>query len=267
MLRRPPTVLTLTSEDIKAYEDRREALAFKALTSASAQHRQPSHHPHQQDHHLHHHHHHLANSMSGMDLTSSESNGPGEDEYDDDPFDEDASYYPSRFRSAALGGRPGGEAEEEDSEIYRNAADRSDDSASSPELITGALQGEEEDEVMGDDENDDVRAENYSPNRLNRRQQQQQQPSPPPAPARVTRGTSSRSMSREPQQSSSDHRFARGRGGGGSQAVTPTMPPAGRGLFRAGQTAARDVATTPEAPARATRSRDERIGAPRGGRR
>lgn len=81
MLRRPPTVLTLTSEDVKAYEDRQEVEAFKeiTMTAAAAAH----HHNHQ--HHQHRgapQHNQLTRSMSGMDITGITTSS-SEGEYDD----------------------------------------------------------------------------------------------------------------------------------------------------------------------------------------
>lgn len=77
MLRRPPTVLTLTSEDVKAYEDRHEVekLKERTMTATAAAH-----------HHSHHRgapqHNQLTRSMSGMDITGITTSS-SEGEYDD----------------------------------------------------------------------------------------------------------------------------------------------------------------------------------------
>lgn len=164
MLRRPPTVLTLTSEDVKAYEDRQEAEAFKDITMSTA--RQQAHHRHQQRGVQHNQ---LTRSMSGMDITgitTSSSEGgyeyddddgqiEGEVEYEEEEYDEEdedeanQSYVPGRYvnmrpaqeraRWRGLGGQhasgPSQNHEEDENEdqeeedrqtIYRHSADEDD---------------------------------------------------------------------------------------------------------------------------------------------
>ncbi|KAI7786688.1 hypothetical protein LA080_002799 [Diaporthe eres] len=278
MLRRPPTVLTLTSEDVKAYEDHREAEAFQHATAAAQLRRQQQ----------------LARNMSGMDITGITTSSDEEDY-----SDQEASYYPNRTysqnarisREENIGGPP-------DEGIYRNEGDSDDyDDASE-----GGQAGEDafiEDEDMAEAEQMDLDADqndNFDhgnreisggavPNLHHTRRQHQQQepifPSPPPAPSRMTRSTRSASTEPSSSQAGQQHqhqqqpapagRFARG---AGAAAQTHRRAPSGRA---AAAVSAEATTPTPVAQAqrdaadrvraRATRSRDERIGVSRGGRR
>lgn len=273
MLRRPPTVLALTSEDVKAYEDHREAEAFQHATAAAQLRRQQQ----------------LARNMSGMDITGITTSSDEEDY-----SEQEASYYPNRTysqnarmsRQENIEGLP-------DEGIYRNEGD-SDDYEDASE--GGDQAGEEdafvEDEDMAEaermdldadhnDDDNDIPAGAAIPNLHHSRRQQQEPifPSPPPAPSRMTRST--RSASTEPsssqagqqQQPAPAGRFPRG---AGAAAQGHRRAPSGRA---AGGAAAGAEATTPtpvaqaqreaadRVRARATRSRDERIGVTRGGRR
>lgn len=277
MLRRPPTVLTLTSEDVKAYEDHREAEAFQHATAAAQLRRQQQ----------------LARNMSGMDITGITTSSDEEDY-----SEQEVSYYPNRTysqnarisREENIGGPP-------DEGIYRNEGD-SDDYEDASE---GGQAGEEafiEDEDMAEAEQMDLDADqndNFDdghheipggavPNLHHTRRQQQQEPifpSPPPAPSRMTRSTRSASTELSSSQAAQQHqhqpqpvpvgRFARG---AGAAAQTHRRAPSGRA---AAAVSAEATTPTPVAQAqrdaadrvraRATRSRDERIGVSRGGRR
>lgn len=205
MLRRPPTVLSLTAEDLKAYEDRHEAEAFKAALAAQKQTltpntRQPSH----------------INNNDNTNTTTATSSSSYEDISEannglDDDDDED-SYYPRRYRTI--------DNHEDDGDIYRNEVDASPSSNHSGSV---AADVDGEDQVMTELAPDDLEARESSA-----------------APA---------------------SRFGR-RAGAAPAAITPTpgVTPAGRTYGGAA------AVVTPEAPARQTRSRDERI-IGRGGRR
>ena len=279
MLRRPPTVLTLTSEDVKAYEDHREAEAFQHATAAAQLRRQQQ----------------LARNLSGMDITGITTSSDEEDY-----SEQEASYYPNRtYSQNARISREENIDSPPEGDIYRNEGD-SDDYEDASE--GGSHAGEEEeafvedqdmaeaeqmdldaDHTDNDDDNDQIRG-GAVPNLHHTRRQQQQEPifpSPPPAPSRMTRST--RSASTEPSSSQAQAqqqqpppqqqpvpagRFPRGAGA----AQTHPRAPSGR-------TAGATEATTPtpvaqaqrdaadRVRARATRSRDERIGVARGGRR
>lgn len=278
MLRRPPTVLTLTSEDVKAYEDHREAEAFQHATAAAHLRRQQQ----------------LSRNMSGMDITGITTSSD-----DEDYSEQEASYYPNRTNSQ----NPRISREENiegplDEGIYRNEEDPDDYADASD----GGLAREEafiEDQYMAEAEQMDLDAEHTddddddngipgaaisNPQHTRRQQQQQQQqqqeptfPSPPPAPSRLTRST--RSASTEPSSSQAQHEQQQAtaarlpRGAGAAQ--THRRAPSGRAA--AATTAADATTPTPAAQAqrdaaerirsRTTRSRDERIGVARGGRR
>lgn len=285
MLRRPPTVLTLTSEDVKAYEDHREAEAFQHATAAAQLRRQQQ----------------LARNMSGMDITGITTSSDEEDY-----SEQEASYYPNRTysqnarisREENIEGPP-------DEGIYRNEGEDSDDYEDASEGGGRAGAGEEafiEDEDMAEaehmdldadqndnDEDNDIPAGGAVPNLHHTRRQQHQQepvfPSPPPAPSRMTRSTRSASTEPSSSQATQQHhqqqqqqpapagRFPRG---AGAPAQTHRRAPSGRAAAAGGPSA---EATTPtpvaqaqrdaadRVRARATRSRDERIGVARGGRR
>lgn len=282
MLRRPPTVLTLTSEDVKAYEDHREAEAFQHATAAAQLRRQQQ----------------LARNMSGMDITGITTSSDEEDY-----SEQEASYYPNRTysqnarisREENIEGLP-------DEGIYRNEG-HSDDYEDASE---GDQAGEEafvEDEDMAEaeqmdldaDQNDNLDDDDHEipggaiPNLHHTRRQQQQEPifpSPPPAPSRLTRSTRSASTEPSSSQAGQQHhqhqqqqqqpapagRFARG---AGAAAQTHRRAPSGRAAAAAGSAEATTPTPVAQAQrdaadrvrARATRSRDERIGVSRGGRR
>lgn len=282
MLRRPPTVLTLTSEDVKAYEDHREAEAFQHATAAAQLRRQQQ----------------LARNMSGMDITGITTSSDEEDY-----SEQEASYYPNRTysqnprvsREENIEGPP-------DEGIYRN---EEDPDHSYEDASESALAGEEafiEHQYMAEAEQMDLDADHTDEDDYNevpaapapnlhhdgRQQPQHQQeepifPSPPPAPSRMTRSTRSASTEPSSSQAQQHHhqqqqqhqqqlqapagRFPRATGA----AQTHRRAPSGR--------AAAAEATTPtpvaqiqrdaadRARSRTTRSRDERIGVTRGGRR
>lgn len=279
MLRRPPTVLTLTSEDVKAYEDHREAEAFQHATAAAQLRRQQQ----------------LARNMSGMDITGITTSSDEEDY-----SEQEASYYPTRTysqnarisREENIEGPP-------DEGIYRNEGDSDDYEDASEGGQAGGEEAFVEDEDMAEAEHMDLDADQHDddnndipagavPNLHHTRRQHQQEPifpSPPPAPSRMTRST--RSASTEPsssqagqqqqqhQQPAPAGRFPRG---AGAAAQTHRRAPSGRAAAAAGAGASAEATTpTPVAQAqrdaadrvraRATRSRDERIGVTRGGRR
>lgn len=193
MLRRPPTVLSLTAEDLKAYEDRHEAEAFKAALAAPKQ--TPTSNTRKPDETA------TAtttttNSSSSYEDISEAHNGPDEDE---------DSYYPRRYRTIV---------DEDDGDIYRNEVDRSPSSSSPSAAVDG------EDYVMTELAPDDVEA----------------------------RETSAAPLSRLGRRAA-------------AVAVTPTP-----GVAASGRAYGAASMATPEAPARLTRSRDERI-AGRGARR
>lgn len=188
MLRRPPTVLTLTAEDLKAYEDRHEAEAFKVALAAQKQaltHK--THHPNDTTT--------SSSSSSSYEDISDANNGPDDDE---------DSYYPRRYRTID---------DQDDGEIYRNEVEASTNSNS-----TSAAEGE--DQVMTE----------LAPEELEARE------------------ASAAPVSRFGRRAA-------------AAAVTPT--PGGAAADR-GRGAA--SVATPEAPARQTRGREERI-LGRGGRR
>lgn len=299
MLRRPPTTLTLTSEDVKAYEDRREAEAFKHLSAVAYQ--QHHAHAHQQRRQLPPPHNQLARSLSGMDLTGITTSSSSDGEGGAHDGDEDVSYYPSRYRPSATAGDREEEEDDEDEEIYRNEVDRSS-SESERDDSDGAMVGERgfgqhddvEDEVMR--ELDPADLDGAGDMNVDAAHQQQQQhhhhrfgyddddidydDAPPPAPSRLVPGM--RGTSREPAAAAaaahqaqhgagryggSRAQQAQRRGGAAAEAVTPT-PGAHVAQLEAIERvrAARAAAmVTPGAPARATRSREERIGVARGG--
>ncbi|KUI57139.1 hypothetical protein VP1G_04464 [Cytospora mali] len=225
MLRRPPTVLTLTTEDVKAYEDRSEATAFKRETAAAAalhhhhhhRQRQRQHHPHQQQHQL-------TRDVSGMDITGMTTSSSEEDDLDDDNSEAEVSYYPNAFgrgyqnqgqdhidgptsptQRGALhrgGGIPHGE------EIYLNEEGSYDDTDSDEdggfvedEDMVDEPAGQEQDAPGGAAEMDldaavaaAAAAANTTFDGAN--SNDNQHPEPPPAPARITRAT--RTTSGEP---------------------------------------------------------------------
>lgn len=272
MLRRPPTVLTLTSEDVKAYEDHREAEAFQHATAAAQLRRQQQ----------------LSRNMSGMDITGITTSSD-----DEDYSEQEASYYPNRTYSQNPRTSRENIQGPLDEGIYRNEEDPDDyEDASDGGLAqqeafvedhhmaeAGQMDLDAEQTDNGDD-SDIPGATVPSLHHTRRRQQQHQQqpmfPSPPPAPPRLTR--SARSASTEPSssQAQSQHQHQQPahagrlpRGAGAAQ--THRRAPSGR--------AAAADATTPTPAAQAqrdavervrsrnTRSRDERIGVARGGRR
>lgn len=216
MLRRPPTVLSLTAEDLKAYEDRHEAEAFKAALAAQKQTLTPSNT--RQLSHINDHNNNNTNttttSSSSYEDISEANNG-----LDDD--DDEDSYYPRRYRTI--------DNHEDDGDIYRNEVDASPSSNSGS---VAAADADGEDQVMAELAPDELEARESSA-----------------APV---------------------SRFGRRAGAGAATAaaaaaaaaITPTP-----GVTLAGRTYGGAAAVvTPEAPARQTRSRDERITG-RGGRR
>lgn len=279
MLRRPPTVLTLTSEDVKAYEDHREAEAFQHATAAAQLRRQQQ----------------LARNMSGMDITGITTSSDEEDY-----SEQEASYYPTRTysqnarisREENIEGPP-------DEGIYRNEGDSDDYEDASEGGQAGGEEAFVEDEDMAEaehmdldaDQNDDVDDDipaGAVPNLHHTRRQQQEPifPSPPPAPSRMTRSTRSASTEPSSSQAGQQHeqqqqqqpppagRFPRG---AGAAAQSHRRAPSGRAAAAARGASAEAITPTPVAQAqrdaadrvraRATRSRDERIGVTRGGRR
>ncbi|KAJ4394021.1 hypothetical protein N0V93_003238 [Gnomoniopsis smithogilvyi] len=129
MLRRPPTVLSLTAEDLKAYEDRHEAEAFKAALATQKQTLTPNtRQPNESATTT------TATSSSSYEDTSEANNGPDEDE---------GSYYPRRYRTID---------DEDDGEIYRNEVDASPSSNSPSAAADG------EDHVMTELAPDDLEA-------------------------------------------------------------------------------------------------------------
>lgn len=203
MLRRPPTVLSLTAEDLKAYEDRHEAEAFKAALASQKQTltpntRQPSH---INDHNNN------TNTTTATSSSSYEDISEANNGLDDD--DDEDSYYPRRYRTI--------DNHEDDGDIYRNEVDASPSSNSGSVVADAEV---EEDQVMAELAPDELEARESSA-----------------APV---------------------SRF--GRRAGAAITPTPGVTPAGRTYGGAA------AVVTPEAPARQTRSRDERI-IGRGGRR
>lgn len=190
MLRRPPTVLTLTAEDLKAYEDRHETEAFRMALAAQKQTVTPRvHHPHDTTTAT------TSLSSSSYEDISDSNNLPDEDE---------DSYYPRRFRTID---------DEDNGDIYRNEVEASSSNS------TSAAEGE--DQVMAELAPDELEA-------------------------------------RESSAAAPVSRFGRR---AAAAAVTPTP-----GVATAGRTHGAASVATPEAPARQTRSREERI-VGRGGRR
>ncbi|KUI70197.1 hypothetical protein VM1G_05829 [Cytospora mali] len=228
MLRRPPTVLTLTTEDVKAYEDRSEAAAFKRETAAAAalHHHRRRQHQHQNQHqHQHQHQHQLTRDVSGMDITGMTTSSSEDDDLDDDNSEAEVSYYPSAFgrgyqnqgqdhidgptsptQRGALhrgGGIPHGE------EIYLNEEGSYDDTDSDEdggfvedEDMADEPAGHEQEAPGGVAEMDldaavaaaAAAAANTTFDGAN--SDDNQHPEPPPAPSRITRAT--RTTSREP---------------------------------------------------------------------
>ncbi|KAJ0108937.1 hypothetical protein J7T55_005483 [Diaporthe amygdali] len=282
MLRRPPTVLTLTSEDVKAYEDRREAEAFQHATAAAQARR------HQQ----------LARNMSGMDITGITTSSDEEDY-----SEQEASYYPNRtYSQNARVSREENIDGPRDEEIYRNEENSDDyEDASDGDHVGEEGFVEDEDMAMAEaglhEEQMDLDADNNIntsddvsggavPNLQHpRRQQQPIFPSPPPAPSRMTRST--RSVSTEPASSQQQQQQQQQQAAAAAAAASQQQPAGrfARGATAAqthrrapsGRAAAEAVTPTPvaqaqrdaadRARARVTRSRDERIGVARGGRR
>ncbi|KAI3399963.1 hypothetical protein diail_5119 [Diaporthe ilicicola] len=276
MLRRPPTVLTLTAEDVKAYEDHREAEAFQHATAAAQLRR------HQQ----------LARNMSGMDITGITTSSDEEDY-----SEQEASYYPNRtYGHNARMSRDENIEGPRDEEIYRNEDDSDDyedasegDQAGDEEFVEdehmAEAEAEAQEEQMDLDHNNSNDISGGGPNLHHpRRHQQPVFPSPPPAPSRTTRSTRSASTepssSQAPQQSTAAQRAAHQlqlHHGPSRLAPRPAAAQTHRRV-PSGRAAAAD-ATTPtpvaqaqrdaadRARARVTRSRDERIGVTRGGRR
>ncbi|KAG8163535.1 hypothetical protein KVR01_006832 [Diaporthe batatas] len=260
MLRRPPTVLTLTSEDVKAYEDHREAEAFQHATAAAQLRRQQQ----------------LSRNMSGMDITGMTTSSD-----DEDYSEQDASYYPNRTYSQNP--RVSRENIEGplDSGIFRNEEDPDDYQDASdgglaqqegfiedlhmPEAGQMDLDAEQTD----NDDNSDIpgaAVPNLHHTQPQQPQQQQQSmfPSPPPAPPRLTRSTRSASTELSSSQAHQQQAHAGRPPRGPGAAQTHRRAPSGR--------APAADATTPTPAAetvrsRTTRSRDERIGVARGGRR
>lgn len=211
MLRRPPTVLSLTAEDLKAYEDRHAAEAFKAALASQKQTltpntRQPSH---INDHNNN------TNTTTATSSSSYEDISEANNGLDDD--DDEDSYYPRRYRTI--------DNHEDDGDIYRNEVDVSPSSNSGS--VVADAEGEE-DQVMTELAPDDLEARESSA-----------------APV---------------------SRFGRRAGAAGASAAAAAITPT-PGVTPAGRTYGGAAAVvTPEAPARQTRSRDERI-IGRGGRR
>ncbi|KAJ4416217.1 hypothetical protein N0V82_006889 [Gnomoniopsis sp. IMI 355080] len=193
MLRRPPTVLSLTAEDLKAYEDRHEAEAFKAALAAQKQALTPNTRQ--------------PNESVTTTTTTTTSSSSDEDfsEANNGPDEDEDSYYPRRYRMIG---------DEDDGEIYRNEVDRS------PSSDSPSATAEGEDHVMTELAPDDLEA----------------------------RETSGPPVSRFGRRAA-------------AAAVTPTP-----GIAAASRAYGGASVATPEAPARQTRSRDERI-AGRGARR
>lgn len=230
MLRRPPTVLTLTSEDLKAYEDRRDALRAQA---------------HQQQIRRHHLQTPLAEQISRStsassyeDVTDSTHHAPAEEDEEEDDEDveeeeddEEDSYYPRRYRTI--------EDPDEDvgPQIFLNEADAPDlpsdpftSSSGSGGSLVSAAANDHHQQHNSNAEEDHVMAE-LAPEDL---------------PEARLQGDSSRSGSANPHPQPVS-RFGRRTA---AAAVTPTA--GGRANGAAG-------VSTPEAPVRQTRSREERI--------
>lgn len=191
MLRRPPTVLSLTADDLKAYEDRHEAEAFKAALEVQKQTLTPNtRHPNQ-----------INNNTNTTTTTTSSSSYEDISEANNGLDDDEDSYYPRRYRTID---------NEDDGDIYRNEVDASPSSNSASAAADG------EDQVMTE----------LAPEELEARESSA-------APA---------------------SRFGRRGAAAAAAAITPTpgVTPAGRAYGAAS-------VVTPEAPARQTRSRDERI--------
>lgn len=308
MLRRAPTVLTLTSEDVKAYEDRREAETFKHMSATAAYQQQQQQQQHQHQRRAQHHAQ-LARGMSGMELASS-SPPPSSDDDGGVEFEDEASYYPSRYRHHGHqqdddddDDNNNQEDDDDDEIIYRNEVDRrssGSDAALAAAAAAVASEAGGEDEVMRELDPDDLGgggsmdldAESHHQllddtldgtrdegNDLQLDDDDEQDaPSPPPAPTRVP-------MRREPPPSRPHHATtaAGPRYGGGvgrarpgrttaAGAVTPTpashqqRDAADRARTgRGGGDAGGGMLVTPDAPPRATRSREERNGVARGG--
>lgn len=194
MLRRPPTVLSLTAEDLKAYEDRHEAEAFKAALAAQKQTLTPyTRQPNE------------TNANTITTTTASSSSYEDMSEVNNGLDEDEDSYYPRRYRTID---------DEDDGEIYRNEVE------ASPSSNAPSAAADGEDHVMTELAPDDLEA----------------------------RETSAAPVSRFGRRAA-------------AAAVTPTP-----GAAAAGRAYGAASVATPEAPARQTRSRDERI-AGRGARR
>lgn len=189
MLRRPPTVLSLTAEDLKAYEDRHEAEVFKAALAAQKQTLTPN--TRQPNETV------TADTNTTTTTTTSSSSYEDLSDANNGPDEEEDSYCPRRYRTID---------DEDDGDIYRNEVEASP--SSNP---TSAA--DDEDHVMTE----------LAPEELEARE-----------------------MSTAPVAT-----FGRR---AAAAAVTPTP-----GVTAAGRAYGATSTATPEAPARQTRSRDERI--------
>lgn len=193
MLRRPPTVLSLTAEDLKAYEDRHEAEAFKAALGAQKQTLTPNtRQPNQ-----------INNNTNTTTTTTSSSSYEDISEANNDGLDDNEdSYYPRRYRTID---------NDDDGDIYRNEVD------ASPSSNSASVAADGEDQVMTE----------LDPEELE------------------TRESSAAPVARFGR---------RGAAAAVAAAVTPTP-----GMTSTGRAYGATSVVTPEAPARQTRSRDERI--------
>lgn len=246
MLRRPPTVLTLTSEDLKAYEDRRDAVLATKQQAHRHHHQTPlaehvsrstssSGYEDVSDSTLHRHHH----QPGAENYRGEEEEEEEEEAEDEEEEEEEDSYYPRRYRTI--------ENPDEDAgpEIFLNEVDAAglpyDPFTSSSSGGSSASNHHHHLLLHSTSSNSNVVEEDQVMAEL----------APEDLPeARAARGesifTSSGGDSARPPPVS---RF--GRRTLAAAAVTPTA--AGRGGGGGG------AMGTPEAPVRQTRSREERI--------